>query len=510
MHFPTLGALVTVAVAGFGALRGGSAQDLVLEDSTLDATLVHGNSVIFACQQISKSISHASAVYYPHDATGHYAADISHYASSSMQNATCSVEPGTPQDVGIILQILGKTKTAFGVKGGGHSTNPSFSSTTGVQIALTRFNQTTYNAHSQTADVGTGLIWDDVYASLEPHGVIVLGGRVSGVGVAGYSLGGGYAWQTNQYGLSLDTIEAYELVLPNGVVTHVTAESNPDLFFGLRGGHNNFGIVTKITFKTFPQGQIWGGAILVSGEYIDQVKNATLKFANVTDTKAAVIPSFVYAPAAGGLLSSILLFYDGLTPPAGIFDDFLAIPYWIQDVSTRSIVSLIQSSNVSSTIGLRGFYHTVPNEFYDDNFLTAVINDTTFYGDKLFTVMNTSLVTWSWSIEPFQRNILSHGSPSAYPSQRSKRFLPTNLYIGYAGKQYDDVVLDSLRASVANMNRVAKEGGQNIDDAPLYGNYALFDTPVEKIYRENLPRLQRIKKVYDPENDMGLTGGWKI
>jgi FAD/FMN-containing dehydrogenase len=77
------------------------------------------------------------------------------------------------------------------VKGGGHATNPAFSSTTGVQITMSRFSGIDYNEAEQTVTLGAGLIWDDVYAALEPHGVVALGARVTGVGVAGLTLGGG-------------------------------------------------------------------------------------------------------------------------------------------------------------------------------------------------------------------------------------------------------------------------------------------------------------------------------
>lgn len=77
------------------------------------------------------------------------------------------------------------------MKGGGHSTNPGFSSTEGVHISMGAFSEVTYDAATQTAQVGAGLVWDDVYAALEPHQVNVVGGRVSGVGVAGFTLGGG-------------------------------------------------------------------------------------------------------------------------------------------------------------------------------------------------------------------------------------------------------------------------------------------------------------------------------
>ena len=81
------------------------------------------------------------------------------------------------------------------VKGGGHSSNPRFSSTVGVQIAMSRFCDVDYDSEAQMATIGAGLIWDDVYDALDPHGVNVVGGRVSGVGVAGLALGGGtFEW----------------------------------------------------------------------------------------------------------------------------------------------------------------------------------------------------------------------------------------------------------------------------------------------------------------------------
>ena len=89
------------------------------------------------------------------------------------------------------LQIVGDNGTPFAVKGGGHIGNPGFSSTEGVHIAMSRFNHIDYNASTGLVDVGSGLVWDDVYHALEPHGVTAVGGRVTGVGVAGFTLGGG-------------------------------------------------------------------------------------------------------------------------------------------------------------------------------------------------------------------------------------------------------------------------------------------------------------------------------
>ena len=94
------------------------------------------------------------------------------------------------------LKILGSGRTPFAVKGGGHNTNPGFSSTPGVQIALARLNSTKVNINDETVEIGAGLTWDQVYQTLGPSGVNVIGGRTPTVGISGSTLGGGgcHAW----------------------------------------------------------------------------------------------------------------------------------------------------------------------------------------------------------------------------------------------------------------------------------------------------------------------------
>lgn len=89
------------------------------------------------------------------------------------------------------LKILGSSRTPFAVKGGGHNTNPGFSSTPGVQIALARLNSTKVNINDETVEIGPGLTWDQVYQTLAPSGVNVIGGRTPTVGISGSTLGGG-------------------------------------------------------------------------------------------------------------------------------------------------------------------------------------------------------------------------------------------------------------------------------------------------------------------------------
>jgi FAD/FMN-containing dehydrogenase len=114
---------------------------------------------------------------------------------------------------------------------------------------MSRFKEMKVNSTAGTVEVGPGLTWDQVYVALDGTGVNVIGARISGVGVAGLILGGGecsssldrprfhilsgYSLQSSQYGLAIDNIAGYELVLPNGTIINVTPNDS-DLWFGLR------------------------------------------------------------------------------------------------------------------------------------------------------------------------------------------------------------------------------------------------------------------------------------
>ncbi|KAF9017798.1 FAD-binding domain-containing protein [Hymenopellis radicata] len=465
------------------------------------------------CETIADAISDSSDVYYPGLlgtilGINHYESDIHHWASSSSQWSLCSVQPGSAEDVGIILGILASNRTAFAVKGGGHASNPGFSSTKGVHIAMSRFSEVTYDAASQTVVVGAGLIWDDVYSALEPYNVNVVGGRVTGVGVAGFTLGGGYSWLTNQRGLTIDTVIAFELVKPDGNIVNVTQNSDPDLFFALKGGLNNFGIVTKFTLQTFPQGMVWGGLITYTFGQLDEVNAAAARFSSqVTDPKAGIITTYNFLLGQPGV--SQILFYDAPTPPDGIFDDFLAIPHFTKDIDTRSFLSLVLASPANTTQGTRGVFHTVPLLAYTPTLIDAILNETKFWGSQLSWASGLFI---SYDVEPFLPTLFSFNTEAtAYPPSRSVPLLPLNLYYAWAAKAADDAFHDAIRKSAEQIYNVAlSEGQQDIVGAALYPNYAIFDTPVERIYGSNLDLMRKVKAAVDPDNVMGLAGGFKV
>ncbi|KAG7445406.1 FAD-binding domain-containing protein [Guyanagaster necrorhizus] len=451
------------------------------------------------CHRIAGKVSSATDLYYPGSTS--YAADNKHYAISSSQASMCSVEPGSAEDLGIILGILGETNTRFGVKGGGHATNQGFSSTTGVQIAMTRFNEVTYDCTTQTAVIGAGNIWDDVYKILNAQGVNVLGARVSGIGVAGFTLGGGYAWLSNQYGLAIDNIVSFELVTPSGTITSVTEASDADLFFSLKGGNNNFGIVTRFTLKAFPQSTVWGGSASYSADNISVFTAASAKFSSeVSDPKAAMIMTYGYSGSPAQLSLSGMMFYDGPTPPGGIFDDFLALPSLSKDIKSRSFYDFIMSLEFSADND-RVVSNDIPVLDYSESTIKGLIDELNHSASTLFT-QGASLT--AFSIEPFLPTIFDHApaNSSAYPSSRERAVLLTNLNFQWVGESHDSVFHAAAGAFTQKLG---------VPGAPRYPNYAIAGTPVKDMYgEEGVRRMEATRERVDPRGVMRLTGGFKV
>ncbi|KIK39391.1 hypothetical protein CY34DRAFT_14402 [Suillus luteus UH-Slu-Lm8-n1] len=474
----------------------------VASSGFLDAGNVLRSTV---CEQIATEVSSSSVVYYT--GSSQYAKDNYHWSASSSQASECSFEPATAEDVGIALRILGQTQTPFGVKSGGHAANANFSSTPGVQIAMYSFSDVVYDSATQTATVGTGLLWDDVYAALEQYSVTVVGAKVTGIGVGGVALGGGYSYLTNQHGLSIDNVVAYELVLPNGTVTDITSSTDPDLFFALRGGFNNFGIVTRVTLKTHPQAQVWGGRISYSLDQWEGASKAIANFwANVTDPKASIYNTYNYIYGVAEM--SIIIFYDAPTCPEGIYDEFLLAPHFEQDISTRSYVSFLQSLPLNATSGLRSVFHWVALEEITMPVLDMVANETLAWAAEL---IDSSGLIVSYDVDPYLPTLYDHAdSPTAYPPTRDRGYSYIQVYYGWADSKYDATMIEAVDASAQHMTQVLTDDGQDIANVAVYPNNAPPDMALEKMYGDNLPRLRAIKKAVDPDNVMGLTGGWKF
>ncbi|ETS73329.1 hypothetical protein PFICI_14934 [Pestalotiopsis fici W106-1] len=173
------------------------------------------------------------------------------------------VQPRDTSEVSKAVIALVKTDGCnFAVRSGGHTSIPGSNNIAdGITLDLGLMNKTEYDPETKLASIQPGGRWTDVYAYLEERGVMVAGGREGLVGVGGLLTGGGKTYYTCRVGFACDQVVNYEIVLADGTVTAANENVNPDLFRVLKGGSNNFGIVTRFDMKSFPAHDVYDGIV---------------------------------------------------------------------------------------------------------------------------------------------------------------------------------------------------------------------------------------------------------
>lgn len=158
------------------------------------------------------------------------------------------------------------------VKGGGHNVAGTSLTDGGLTIDMSRMRSVEVDPRRRLARVGGGCLLGDVDSATQAYGLATVLGSNSETGVAGLTLGGGFGYLSRRFGLAVDNLEEVELVTANGEVRRVAADENADLFWAVRGGGGNFGVVTRFTFRLHPVGpEITGGLMMWEGERTDEV-----------------------------------------------------------------------------------------------------------------------------------------------------------------------------------------------------------------------------------------------
>ncbi|MEV0234010.1 FAD-binding oxidoreductase [Nonomuraea sp. NPDC050786] len=168
----------------------------------------------------------------------------------------------TRKDAVSALAVARDTGLELAVRGGGHSF-PGFSTTEGgLVLDLGPMKQIVVDVERRTADVGPGVRWGELTAAAARHGLAPVGGHVADVGVAGLTLGGGNGWFARVFGLACDNLVAADVLTASGEIVRASADENQDLYWGLRGGGGNLGIVLQFTLRLHPVDRLLGGLVL--------------------------------------------------------------------------------------------------------------------------------------------------------------------------------------------------------------------------------------------------------
>lgn len=238
------------------------------------------------------------------------------WSETCITQPACAFQPLDTQQLADGLAIITASNSSFSVRSIGHMPVPGSNGIDdGVFISLSNFNQKVFNDDNSVISIGPGQTWAEVYGFVSPYGLGVAGGRFSPVGVGGLLLGGGINYFGSEVGWSFSTVQNYEVVLSNSSIVSANATSNPDLFWALRGGGNNFGIVTQFDMQTIDATNIYGGFSIFSEDqcagFLDAVGSFAAPGGGSDDIKSAILPTISLNSATGDYTCTLVSFYHG-------------------------------------------------------------------------------------------------------------------------------------------------------------------------------------------------------
>jgi FAD/FMN-containing dehydrogenase len=182
------------------------------------------------------------------------------------------LQPTSARDVATAVGFARDHGILLSIKGGGHNIAGTAIAPGGLTMDMSRLRDVTVDPAAGFAHVGAGCLLKDVDGATQAHGLATVLGFVSETGVAGLMLGGGFGYLTRRFGWAVDNLEAVEVVTADGAIRTANRDEHPDLFWALRGGGGNCGVVTRFTFRLHPVGPtVTGGLIAWSAERADEV-----------------------------------------------------------------------------------------------------------------------------------------------------------------------------------------------------------------------------------------------
>ncbi|KAI0449942.1 putative oxidoreductase [Xylaria acuta] len=431
---------------------------------------------------------------------------------------TCIISPKTVEDVAKAVRALtsptrptegNETTCPFAIRSGGHAPAANAANIDGgVTFDLRRLNSINVNPTESTVSVGVGNTWDAVYAKLDALNLSVTGGRTAGVGVGGLSLGGGMSFFGTRYGWTSDTVANFEVVLANGSIVNANAEENPDLHWALKGGSNNFGVVTRVDLDAFEQGSFWGGALAYASNVVGDIARevAEINSPDTYDEYAALVVSWIYEPSVGTVVSCKMA-YTKLVEGPQIFDGLTSLP------TLSGTLGITNASQLAipgkSVAGQRQYWAT--NTMVSSE---AAINAAYLrFNESIPAFASIANISFGYTIEPLPPALYArHGDMNPLGLGKNNQSLLIGLFFASWTDQVDDEQVD--KAARGLMKAIENDSHRLGSYIPFkYLNYAAsWQDPIASYGVESVGRLRKVAREVDPHGVFThqVPGGFKI
>ncbi|SNR59786.1 FAD/FMN-containing dehydrogenase [Haloechinothrix alba] len=401
------------------------------------------------------------------------------------------VQPTSARDVAASVRFAAEHGLLLSVKGGGHNIAGTAIAEGGLTLDMSRMRDVTVDATSRLAHVGPGCLLQDVDRATQEHGLATVLGFVSETGVAGLTLGGGFGYLTRRFGWAADNLEEVEIVTADGKLRTACRAEHSDLFWAIRGGGGNFGVVTRFTFRLHEVGPIvTGGLIAWSADRADEVLATYRELTASAPRELTAVAMIRLAPPAPFVpeewhfkpVVGLLLCHSGPTAEADlapvralgdpIFDLVGEKPYVVQ----QSMIDNMEPKGL--------------HQYWKTEFLPELSSE------YLATFRDAALAVaspLSFSVIFHLAGALNERDEGAV-GNRDARFIS-----GFSG-------VWSPQASGGGIVAAVREGWQKIRPFSTGGNYVNFQmaeddtTRTACAYRTTFERLQQVKAHYDPDN----------
>ncbi len=241
-------------------------------------------------------------------------------------------------DVMLSIAFAREHGLLLSVRGGGHNVAGNAVCDGGVMIDLSLMKGVSVDLQRRTVRAEGGCTWRELDQETAAFGLATTGGIIPATGIAGLTLGGGLGWLMRKHGLSCDNLLSADVVLADGTRLTANATQNPDLFWGLRGGGGNFGVVTSFEYRLHDVSQVLGGMLVHPLDRAHDVLRFLREFTPTVSDELACMPVFLTGPDGAKILAVVVCYCGPVAegeralgplrnfgPPAA--DQIAAMPY---------------------------------------------------------------------------------------------------------------------------------------------------------------------------------------